>query len=511
MKTLIKNARILTMDENFSEYESGDILIEGTQISQIAENIKIPDDKNNIRVMDARGKLVMPGLVNGHFHSPGNFMKGALDSLPLEIFMLYEVPPLSDSPPDARHIYVRTMLSSLEMIKNGTTAVHDDAYYVPYPTPETIDGLMQSYADIGMRAVATIDQPNVVEYEKYPYLYDLLPDALRSQMENAPIMPESDLLTCYNHLLEKWNGTYQGRLRAGLSVSAPQRVTVSYFEALCELSQKFDLPFDIHILETKLQRVLGQEKYGKSLVQYVDDLGFLIEQVMVIHAIWVNDEDIARMAESGCSIAHNPLCNLRLGSGVMQFRKILDSGINVCLGSDEACSDDSVNMWLVGKVAGLIHNITDPDYHKWPRPKEILRAMTHGGAKAMRNQDKAGILAPGYEADLIILNLDSLSFTPLNDIYKQLIYNELGSSVETTMIAGDIVYDDGKVLTVDEESIKGEAREIMKSYRVAMDQIDDAAKKLEPYYREMYLKAAHQEVKMNRWVSYDSNKSDSKS
>jgi len=186
----------------------------------------------------------------------------------------------------------------------------------------------------------------------------------------------------------------------------------------------------------------------------------------------------------------------------MQFRKIIDSGINVCLGSDEACSDDSVNMWLVGKVAGLIHNITDPDYHNWPKPKEVLRAMIRGGARAMRNQQNVGVLAPGYEADLIILNLNSLAFTPLNDIYRQLIYNELGSSVETTMVAGEIVVEQGKVLSVDEQAIKEEAREIMKSYRIAMDKIDEEAQKLEPYYREMYLKAANQDVNMNRWVSY---------
>jgi len=300
MNTLIKNAHILTMDDSFNEYHQSDILIEGTKISQIGPEIKAPEDNRNLKIIDAAGKLVMPGLVNGHFHSPGNFMKGALDSLPLEIFMLYEVPPLSDSPPDPRHIYIRTMLSSLEMIKNGITAVHDDAYYVPYPTPDTIDGLMQSYADVGMRAVATIDQPNVVEYEKYPYLHDLLPEDLRSQMEKAPIMPESELLACYDHLIEKWNGAYQGRIKPGLSISAPQRVTTSYFEALSELSRKYDLPFDIHILETKLQRVLGKEKFGKSLVKYVDDLGFLFEQVMVIHAIWVNDDDIDIMAKSGC-------------------------------------------------------------------------------------------------------------------------------------------------------------------------------------------------------------------
>ncbi len=502
MKTLIKNARILTFDDDFSEYESADILIEGSKISKIGPNLPVSQDDPNLKNINANGKLAMPGLVNGHFHSPGNFLKGALPSLPLEIFMLYEVPPLSDTPLDPRHIYVRTMLSSLEMLKTGITAVHDDAYYVPYPTPDTIDGLMQSYADCGIRAVATIDQPNVVEYEKYPYLYDLLPPDKRKEMANAPIMSESDLLDCYQHLLEKWNLQSNGRLKPGFSISAPQRVTQSYFQALCELSQKHDLPLDIHILETKLQRVLGQEKFGKSLVQYVSDLGFLIEQAMVIHAIWVDDEDIQRIADSKASIAHNPLCNLRLGSGIMQFRKIVDAGIPVCLGSDEACSDDSVNMWAVNKVASLIHNITDHEYRNWPTPKEILRANITGGSRAMRNHQNVGVLAPGYEADIILLDLNALAFTPLNDVYRQLVYNELGSSVIMTMVAGEVVVEDGKVLTVDEDAIKAEARKIMQTYQKEFAQIDKIAQKLEPYYREMYLKAAAQDVGMNRWAGY---------
>ena len=501
MSILIKNARILTMDDDFNEYDEADILVRGTKIAEIGTDlVASPEDEIDLRVINASGKLVMPGLVNGHIHSPGNFMKGTLDDLPLEIFMLYEVPPMSDTLPNPRHVYVRTMLSTIEMLKLGVTSVHDDAYYVPFPTNETIDGVMQSYADSGIRAVATLDQPNVIEYEKFPFLYDILPEDIRQQMANAPIMPEEELLACYQHLIESWNNACGGRLKAGVSVSCPQRVTKSYFKALGELSKSLDLPFNMHILETRLQRVLGEEKYGKSLVQYVHDLGLLFEQVMVIHAIWVDDNDVDLIAKSGCTVAHNPVCNLRLGSGIMQFRKLRDRGIPVCLGSDEGCSDDSANMWAVGKMAGLIHTITDPDCRNWPKAKEILKALTRGGARAMRNHDKVGVIAPGYEADLILLDLNTLAFTPLNNVYRQLVYNENGSSVVMTMVAGEVVMEDGIVLTVDEEAIKAEVRNEMKSYKLEIGKIEEAAKKLEPYYREMYFKTAARDVAMNRWA-----------
>lgn len=503
MSIFIKNARILTMDDQFTEFEKADLLVEGTKISRIGENIQLsPEMQAEARTIDASGKLLMPGLVNGHIHSPGNFSKGTLDNLPLEVFMLYEVPPLSENPPNFRMNYVRTMLSNMEMLKLGITAVHDDAFYVPYPTPDAIDGLMQSYADSGMRVAASIDQPNIVEYEKYPYLYDLLPQEIREQMENAPRNTTEELLEFYQHLIEKWHKSYEGRIGAAVSVSAPQRVTVDYFEALSELSKKHDLPFDIHILETKLQRVLGQEKFGKSLVKYVHDLGFLDERVMVIHAIWVDDEDLRLMADAGVSVAHNPICNLRLGSGVMQWRKLHDYGIPICMGSDEGCTDDTANMWLVGKMAGLIHSLTDPDYNQWPKAKEVLRALIRGGARAMRNEGRVGVLASGYEADLIMVDLNTLNFTPLNDLHRQLVYNEDGSSVRMTMVAGQIVAENGKLLTVDEEAIKAEARELMKQYRLELEKCQLDASRLEPYYRAMYLRAAEQDVGMNRWVRY---------
>jgi 5-methylthioadenosine/S-adenosylhomocysteine deaminase len=488
------------MDDQLNEFSQADILIRGSKIESIGPNLALPEHEPDLTVIDGEGKLVMPGLVNAHVHTPGNFVRGSLDNLPLEIFMLYEVPPLSENPPDYNTNYVRTMLGTMEMLKLGITSVQDDAFYVPVPSPEAIDGLMQSYTDSGIRCVATLDQPNVVEYDKYPFLFDLLPENIRQGMENSPVMSTEELLGLYQYLLDKWHNTAGGRVRAGVSISAPQRVKIDYFGALSELSKKYDIPFNMHILETKLQRVLGETKYGKSLVHYVDDLGFLDKRSVVIHAIWVDDRDVELMAAAGCSIAHNPVCNLRLGSGVMTFRRHSNAGINICLGSDEACTDDTHNMWIVGKVAGLIHSITDSEYRNWPKAREILWCLTRGGARAMRMDDQVGVLAPGYEADLILVDLNTLSFTPLNDIYRQLIYCETGSSVEMTMVAGEIVYKDGKLLTIDEEEIKAEAREIMKSYRKDMEKTWEAARQLEPYYREMYQRCTKTEVGMNRWV-----------
>jgi 5-methylthioadenosine/S-adenosylhomocysteine deaminase len=505
MAILIRNARVLTLDEQGREYDRADILVHDSRIEAIGADLSVADhlpadELASLRTIEARGLLAMPGLINGHFHSPGNMMAGALVDRPLELFMLFEVPPLAGAGVLGRLGYVQTMLGAMEMLKAGVTAVHDDPYYNPWPTEDAINAIMGAYADSGMRATVSINHPNLVEFDKYPYLKDLLPAGIRDEMERARHFTRAEIEALYRWYHGKWHGAAQGRLRVAVSNSAPQRVTRDYFAFLSEFSKTHDLPFDIHMLETKLQRVLGEDKWGKSLIQYVHDLGFLDERMMVIHAIWVDQRDIETLAAAGCTVAHNPLCNMKLGSGIMPFRRLRDGGVPICLGSDERNADDTTNMWNVAKMAGLIHKIADPDYERWPSAEEILTCLIPGGARGMRLQQRIGRLAPGYEADLILVDLNTLAFTPLNDLRRQLVFCENGSSVVMTMVAGRVVVEHGRVLTVDEESLKDEARELAPAFQEQLERTARAAARLEPYYREMYRRAAERDVGLNRWA-----------
>lgn len=495
--TLIRHARVVNATGGDFQTREADILVRGRMIEAVAPGLAAPD---GAAVIDGRGMLAMPGLINAHVHSPGNLMRGMLDCLPLEIFMLYEVPPLSRDVPVKRVNYLRTLLGAIEMLKLGITSVMDDAFHVPVAAADGIDGIAEAYRDSGMRARMAIDQPNVVEYEKLPFLRELLPERHRRAMEEAPRQSGAELIELYRHLIGTWNGVDHGRIGAAISCSAPQRVTVEYFRDLSALSAQHDLPFNVHILESKLQRVLGAEKYGKSLVRYVADLGLLDERMVVMHAIWVDDDDIALLARARATVAHNPICNLRLGSGVMPFRKLRDAGVTIALGTDEATVDDTHNLWGAMKLAGMVHTLSDPDYATWPNAPEVLDAVLSGGARALRIEGKVGAIAPGYEADLILVDLDTLAFTPLNDLSRQLVYCENGSSVRLTMVAGKVVMRDGRVLTVDEDAIKREIRALMPDWRAQMADALAAARELEPHYRAMYLRAARAPVGMNRWV-----------
>jgi 5-methylthioadenosine/S-adenosylhomocysteine deaminase len=497
MSILLRGARVLTLDAADTEHAQADILIQGTLIAAVGPNLTPVDPPE--MVIDARGLIAMPGLINGHFHSQANLMAGSVASRPLELFMLYEVPPLGDRLPDPRLIYLQTMLGAVEMLRAGVTAVHDDAFHNPWPTRTSIDAVMSAYRDSGLRATVSINHPNRPELDKLPFLAEILPPDIRAEVEAIRIAPLDELIGLYRWFHGKWHDVADGRLRIAVSNSAPQRVTEEYFAFLSAFSREHDLPFDIHILETKLQRVLGIERFGKSLVKLVHDLGFLDERMLVVHAIWIDTDDMDLLADSGCTIAHNPICNLRLGSGVMPFRQLRDRSIPIALGTDERSADDTINLWAAMKQAGLIHQITDPDDRRWPTPMEVLNAATNGGARGMRLAN-LGRIEAGCLADIILLDTDSLAFTPMNDLRRQLVYSQTGSSVVTSIVAGRIVMRDGRVLTVDEAALRAEIRERQAEIDADIAATTRAANRLEPYWRAMYQKAVAVDVGFTRWV-----------
>ena len=494
-KTLFKNVRLFDVESFQGMSVPCEILIENGIISNIGSNIKV---NNECNIIDAKNNLLMPGLTNGHFHSSVNHMKGSLPSLPLEIFMLYESPELECLRPSPREAYLRTMLGCVEMLKSGTTSVQDDCFFVPEPDESIIDAVTQAYIDSGMRARLALDQPELNELKKFPFLNEIVPNDIKEKLSKPSKVKPRRLLEYYDYLINTWHNTANGRIKAAVSCSAPQRVSANYLIKLNELSEKFNLPFYAHMLETRLQRVFGETCLnGKSLVKYTNELGVMSNRLNIIHAIWVDDKDLEIISEHKASIAHNPNSNLRLGSGIMPFRKILDKNINVCLGVDEAIADDSVNMWSVMKTAGSIHNLTNSDYSTWPTAKEILVSATKNGGLAMQ-EPKLGTLEIGAPADLILINLQLLPFIPLNNLLRQLVYCELGNSVYLTMVAGEIVVQDQKLSKINEEEILIEASQLFEQKKDLIISANSQAEKLLPYYKKMYQLAAEYPLDLKR-------------
>ena len=495
MSLLIRGARVLALEAADTEFACADILVAEGRIQAIGPRL----DAGGATIIEAAGLLAMPGLVNGHFHSQQNLMAGSVPSLPLELFMLHEVPPPGVPGPTPDLVRLQTLLGAVEMLQGGVTAVHDDAFHNPGPTRPGIDAMMGAYAEAGLRATVTINHPDVVEYAKYPFLAELLPAAIRAEMDAAPRMQADGLMELYRWFHGRWHGAADGRLRVGVANSAPQRVTPEYFRELSAFSRSNDLPFTVHVLETKLQRVFGIEALGESLVQYVHRLGLLDRRMLVVHAVWVDEADMALLAAAGCTVAHNPVCNLRLGSGTMPFRRLRQHGVPIALGSDERSADDTTDMWAVMKMAGLVHQVTDPDWTSWPRPVEILRAATAGGARGMGLPGQG--LQQGAAADIILVDLDTLPFTPLNDFRRQLVYSAGPGSVVLTMVAGRVVMERGRVTTVDVPGLKAAIRAHQPSISAMVRATAEAAARLQPFYAEMVRRASAVDVGFTRWGS----------
>jgi 5-methylthioadenosine/S-adenosylhomocysteine deaminase len=499
VSVLFRDVLVLDLDRPGGVTGPTDVLVSGPRIAAVGSAFATPEEPT--RVIEGHGHhLLVPGLINAHFHSSANHLKGSLPSLPLELFMLFESP--SDAvPATPREAYLRTMLGALEMLRTGTTAVQDDVFLLPAPDPQIIDAVMQAYADCGIRASVALDQPELSEVEKLPYLAELAPDGWRGRLSASPPVTGAELLHLYAHLFDHWHGAAAGRLTAAVSISGPQRVTPEYFSALDALSREHQVPLYAHMLETRTQRLLASEQprfAGRSLVAYAAELGLLNERTNVIHAIWVDDADLDRIADAGAVVAHNPVSNLRLGSGIMPFRAIRDRGIPVALGSDEAICGDTVDMWGVVKVAGLIHTVTGLDSDLWPTAREALEAVWSGGAAAMLRSGDLGEIRPGALADLALLDLHTPAFTPLNDVPGQLVYCDPARSVVLTMVDGVVVAENGVVTSVDEHVLMQEARELFAAALPQRGRERAGAAAILPTYQAMVRKGASVDLELNR-------------
>jgi 5-methylthioadenosine/S-adenosylhomocysteine deaminase len=481
----IRDVEILDLADPLASPIIGDILIDGDRIVALGPGVaadldQVPGD------IDGSGRLAIPGLANTHFHSPGTFMKGAIPDLPLDLYMLFEVPPSITSVVTPAYAHARTLLGAVEMLKQGVTAVHDDAYFLPVLTDDEVDAVMGAYDESGIRATVALDQPNIVEYDKHAFLRDQLPEPIRHRMANTPRQTSAQLLVAYHRFLDRWHDRGDGRLRGAVSCSAPQRVELEYFEALARLSRELAIPFNMHILETRDQRLFGDVKLGMSLVRYAEEHKALDHRAQVIHAIWIDEDDIAILADRGASVAHNPVCNMRLGSGVMPFRALCDAGVNIGIGTDEANVDDGVNYWTALKIAALIHRNGEPDYTRWPTPAEILQAATSGGYESLCLPATGGTLTPGALADVVLLDLTSLAFVPRHDLRRHLVYGEPGKAVTHVIVGGKTVVKDGRLLTIDEPALVNRIIELSGEIQEFATSCTTGARELLPFYDAAY-------------------------
>ena len=498
MSILVEGGTVLTLDNQDGVYERADILIEGDQIAQIASRIDQPDVE---RVVHAADLLVMPGLNIAHAHSNESLFKGAIDQYPLELWLLYSFPPADWSIP-SEIIYPRTILNAAEMIKAGATTVQDDVPLMvsPHRAHEQMDAIFQAYSDIGMRVSLMIDMLDKSFEDQFPFLSSSVPTELLKRFDESSDWRAEEFIELSRYTIDQWHEP-EGRLRFALSPSGPQWCTDDFMLLLDEISREHTLPIHTHLLESKLQAVHGQELYGKSVVQHLDDLGLLSPRMTLAHCIWVSDDDVRLMADAQVSVVHNPASNMKLGSGLMPLRAIFDSGCNVALGVDGAASNDSQNPFEMMKMTALLHRISHSDPELWPTSDEVLRMATIGGARSELIGHQVGALAEGMKADMILVQMNNVHFTTLENLKDHLVFSETGGSVHTSIINGRIVMEDRKIVTTDVDKSLEQVRSLMPSIRDAFEAALKWSNQAWPYMEVAYAQSAKTPLAMNRWTN----------
>jgi 5-methylthioadenosine/S-adenosylhomocysteine deaminase len=480
-RTVIKGGLVLDVGDASGAAIRSDVLIDGDRITSVRPMIESgPTDL----VIDARDRIVIPGLVNAHLHSWEALFRGRYEGLPLELWGLYAYPFLRVEPLPARLIWLRTLLVAIESLKNGVTYLLDDVLQIQGQELEGLTAVFQAYRDIGLRANVSLRMVDRPWLETIPFAKETLPRDLWAQATaQSPATAEYFRDIC-EAAFARLHRPAEG-MRFVVAPSAPQRCTPELLQQSAELAKTHDTAFHIHLLETRLQALAGKVFFGKSLVDYLNDLGVLTSRTTLAHAIWISDSDIETISNAAATVVHNPVSNLKLGSGVLPYAKLRRAGVNLALGTDGISSNDSARMFEVMKFAALLHTLTDPDIEQWPRAAEILTAATLGGSRSLALPD-VGAIAPGQKADLVLLDANTSTFTPLNDLARHLVYSENGSSVRTVLVGGRIVMDAGRCLAIDEEAVMSEARELSQDFLFRHAASEKAHAAYEPYFKAVY-------------------------
>lgn len=433
MSILIKNAKIVTMNEN-RDVISGSILINGNRIVDIG-NIQEAADV----IIDASGKIVIPGLIQTHVHLCQTLFRGQADDLELLDWLRLRIWPLEGAH-DPESLYYSALLGCGELFKGGTTSIVD------METVHHTDSAIEGIAKAGIRAITG------------KCMMDYGEDVPGTLMENT-----NDSIAESVRLCEKWHGKGNGRIHYAFT----PRFVVSCSEELLlevrDLAKKYGVKVHTHASENRGEIELVQQDRGMRNVVYLDEIGLTGPDLLLAHCIWLDETEMELVAKTQTKVVHCPSSNLKLASGIAKIPELIKLGARVSIGADGAPCNNNLDQFTEMRIAALIQK---PIYGPTIMPAEQVFALaTIEGAKAMGLEEDIGSLEVGKKADLAIVDLDNLHNYPLGpnaNVYSQLVYQAKSSDVVTTIVDGEIVMENRVLKTIDETEIKTKANEAIK-------------------------------------------------
>jgi len=438
---LFTGATIVTMDADRRVIEGGFLAVRGDSIVAVGEQVAadFPKGLTAARTIDARGKIVMPGLINGHTHIPMTLMRGLKDDVTLDDWLRKYI-----FPAEARNVtedYVRwgSRLALAEMIRSGTTTFADMYYFEDAEAEETKAAGLR-----GFLGETWIDFP--------------APDNKN----------ETEMAAYTEKFLEKWRG--DPLIHASVAPHSIYTCSEKTLRDSAALARKYHAPILIHVAEMQKEFADSMKANGATPVQYLDRIGVLGPDVVAAHCIWLEPTDMKIMAEHQAGCVHNPSSNMMLASGVAAVVDQRAAGMRVGLGTDgPAGSNNDLNMMEEMDLAAKLQKT----YRVDPRAlgaKGALEMATIEGARALHMEKDIGSLEAGKKADLIVLNLNVPNALPMYDAYSQIVYALKASEIETVVVGGKTLLKDGKVLTVDEAKAIAKAKEYGKQVEASLKQ-----------------------------------------
>jgi 5-methylthioadenosine/S-adenosylhomocysteine deaminase len=423
---LVLGGTLVTMDKDRRVIQDAGIAVTGGRIVAVGSSTDIIRVYTAAKRVDASGKLIIPGLINGHTHIPMTLFRGLADDLDLQDWLTKYIFPAEAKNVTEEFVRAGTRLGLAEMIRGGTTTYCDMYYFEDAIADETVKA--------GVRAVlgeTVIDFP------------------VADNKTNAEAMAYVE------KFVKKWQGN--DLVVPAVAPHAPYTVSEEHLKSIRAFSDRTGAPIVTHISETKREVDDSLKAKGASPVDYLERIGFLNNRVIAAHMVWPGDGEIAILKRAGVGVIHNPQSNMKLASGVAPVPKMMAAGLKVGLGTDGAASNNDLSMWEEMDTAAKLHKLISGD-PKVMSAEEAFELATIRGAGALHLEKEIGSIEKGKRADLVLVDRDALNQIPLYNVYSDLVYATKASDVQTVIINGRIVMRDRRLLTLDETAIKEGAR-----------------------------------------------------
>lgn len=425
---LIRNAVIMTMNPQDAILQ-GDVFIENNRIVKVEPELREAADQ----VLDASGKVLLPGFVQTHIHLCQTLFRGRADDLELIDWLRKRIWPL-EAAHDEDSVYYSAMLGLGELIKSGTTTILD------METVNHTESAFRAIRESGMRALSgkvMMDHGTEVPLA----LQENTEDSLRQSVE----------------LLEKWHGAANGRIQYAFCPRFVVSCTEELLMGVRDLAEQYKVKVHTHASENQTEIALVEAERGMRNVVYLDHIGLARPNLILAHSIWLNDEEKRIIRERGVKVTHCPGSNLKLASGVAEVPALLHEGIHVGLGADGAPCNNNLDMFQEMRLAAFIQKVRHGPTVM--NAKTVLRMATMGGAEVLGMEREIGSIEPGKLADLQLLDLEDFHVYPSFDAdwYSRVVYAATRGDVDTVMIDGEIVMRDKTVLTINKPVVLKEA------------------------------------------------------